>query len=280
MEDIPLVQPLFIPFSRRKNDQQTTSYSMNGPFQRIHADLADINYLKPNATEPKYILVIVDLFSSKVYLYPLKNKGKLINGMQYFYSEIYEASQVMGLFNRDKRGIECPPPYLSSTRGRTWKSYENNQTNCVNGTGTFRSESVAHGRTDVRCEHRQTFTQLSHRKVDSLLLRMASINVGTLRGRAGEVVEMLERRSVDVCCVQEVRWRGASVRFVEGRRARYKLFWIGNSTGYGGVGIFIAEKWVDKVIDVKRVNDRIIVVKFLIGKRIVTAVSVYTPVWT
>ena len=53
---------------------------------------------------------------------------------------------------------------------------------------------------------------------------MASINVGTLRGRAGEVVEMLERRSVDVCCVQKVRWRGASVRFVEGRRARYKLF--------------------------------------------------------
>ena len=42
------------------------------------------------------------------------------------------------------------------------------------------------------------------------------------------------------------------------------------------VGIFIAEKWVDKVIDVKRVNDRIIVVKFLIGKRIVTAVSVMT----
>ena len=45
------------------------------------------------------------------------------------------------------------------------------------------------------------------------MLRMASINVGTLRGRAGDVVEMLERRSVDVCCVQEVRWRGASVRF-------------------------------------------------------------------
>ena len=95
-----------------------------------------------------------------------------------------------------------------------------NLTNCVNGTGTLRGESVAHGRTDVRCEHRHTVTQLSHRKVDSLLLRMAGINVGTLRGRAGEVVEMLERRSVDVCCVQEVRWRGASVRFVEGRRAK------------------------------------------------------------
>ena len=68
---------------------------------------------------------------------------------------------------------------------------------------------------------------------------MASINVGTLRGRADELVEMLERRSADVCCVQEVRWRGASVRFVEGRRARYKHFWIGSSTGYGGVCMYV-----------------------------------------
>ena len=43
------------------------------------------------------------------------------------------------------------------------------------------------------------------------------------------------------------------------------------------VGIFIAQKWVDKVIDVKRVNDRIIVVKFFICKWIATAVSVYMP---
>ena len=70
------------------------------------------------------------------------------------------------------------------------------QTNWVNGTGTLRSESVAHGRTDVRCEHSQIITQLSHCIVDSLLLRIASINVGTLRGRADEVVEMLECRSV------------------------------------------------------------------------------------
>ncbi|XP_057317637.1 uncharacterized protein LOC130662734 [Hydractinia symbiolongicarpus] len=151
------------------------------------------------------------------------------------------------------------------------------QTNCVNGAGTLRSKGVAHGRTDVRWEHRQIVTQLSHHRVDNTRLRMASVNVGTLRGRAGEVVEMLERRSVDMCCVQEVRWKGVSVRFVEGRRARYKLFWIGNSDGYGGVGIFVAEKWVEKVIDVMRVNSRIIVIKFLIGNRIVTFLSVYAP---
>ena len=80
-----------------------------------------------------------------------------------------------------------------------------------------------------------------------------------------------------MCVVFRKSGGGASARFAEGRSARYKLFWIGNSTGYGGVGIFTAEKWVDKVIDVKRVNDRIIVVKFLIGKRVVTTVPVYTP---
>ena len=62
-----------------------------------------------------------------------------------------------------------------------------------------------------------------------------------IKGRVDEVVEMLERRPVDVCCVQEVRWRGASVRFVEGRRAKYKLFWIGNSTGYGSRYIYSRE---------------------------------------
>ena len=30
---------------------------------------------------------------------------------------------------------------------------------------------------------------------------------------------------------------------------------MGNDKGTGGVGIFLAEKWVDKVIDVNRVSD-------------------------
>ena len=63
---------------------------------------------------------------------------------------------------------------------------------------------------------------------------------------------------MDVCCVQEVRWRGASARFITGKERRYKFFWVGNSVGVGGVGILLAEEWVDKVIEVVRVCDRII----------------------
>jgi exonuclease III len=36
---------------------------------------------------------------------------------------------------------------------------------------------------------------------------MCTVNVGTLVGRSREVVEMLPRRSVDVCCVQEVQYK-------------------------------------------------------------------------
>ena len=43
---------------------------MDGPFQLIHVDIADINVAKKSAADPKYVLVAVDLFSSKLYTIP------------------------------------------------------------------------------------------------------------------------------------------------------------------------------------------------------------------
>ena len=49
------------------------------------------------------------------------------------------------------------------------------------------------------------------------MLRIASLNVGTMKGRSAEVVETLHRRNIDVCCVQETRWRGGSARMLKGK---------------------------------------------------------------
>ena len=49
-------------------------------------------------------------------------------------------------------------------------------------------------------------------------------------------------RSVDVCCVQETRSRKKSVRMISEKTAEYKLFWIGNEKGVGGVGTLLAKK--------------------------------------
>ena len=43
------------------------------------------------------------------------------------------------------------------------------------------------------------------------LLRLAAVNVGSLSGRSREVVDMLERRRVDIGCLQKVRYRGQGI---------------------------------------------------------------------
>ena len=147
------------------------------------------------------------------------------------------------------------------------------QDNCVNKADAL-CEGLAHGRSSVLPGHHQTVIKLPG---DSLKFRVGTLNVGTLRGRAGEVVETISRRNVDICCLQEVRWRGASARMIQGKDTQYKLFWVGSKDGTGGVGILVADRWIEKVIDVNRVNDRIMLVKLLLGKVTVVIVSVYAP---
>ena len=97
-------------------------------------------------------------------------------------------------------------------------------------------------------------------------LRVGCWNVGTLTGKSVEVAEELWGNGVVVGCLQETRWKGAKCRFIGEREARYKLYWMGNAGGVGGVGIAVAEKWVDKVIEVVRVCDRLMMVLMVVGK--------------
>jgi len=94
-----------------------------------------------------------------------------------------------------------------------------------------------------------------------------------MRRRDGEVADMAHRRRLDFCCVQECRWKGGSARLM----GEYKFFWAGCDQGNAGVGVLVARRWVEHVIEVKRFNERIIVVKVAIGKRILNLYSVYAP---
>ena len=56
---------------------------------------------------------------------------------------------------------------------------------------------------------------------------------------------------------------------VEGKGlCTYKVFWSGNSEGTNGVSILLAKKWTDKVFEVQRPSDRIILLKLIIGKTV------------
>ena len=51
---------------------RSTLYSFDGPFQLLHADIGNLEFLGKNATFPQYALVVVDLYSSKVYIYLMR----------------------------------------------------------------------------------------------------------------------------------------------------------------------------------------------------------------
>ena len=101
--------------------------------------------------------------------------------------------------------------------------------------------------------------------------------MNTLRRRVCEVVETLSRRKVDVCCIQETRYRGGNCRTIKGKDTRYKLYWSGNDNGTAGVGVFVAEEWTEKVFEVQRVSDRIILVKLIDGQSVVTPFCLRMP---
>ena len=68
--------PFYNSFREQRNDIDCSSplYSIKNPFELVHADEADIRFLSRSAVNPKYCLLCVGLFSSEVYVYPIKKE--------------------------------------------------------------------------------------------------------------------------------------------------------------------------------------------------------------
>jgi len=58
---------------------------------------------------------------------------------------------------------------------------------------------------------------------------------------------------------------------------RYKLFWMGSKGRSDGIGIFIAEKWVDSVVSVERHNERVLILKMVLDNGLLNVLMVYSP---
>ena len=69
---------------------RSTLYSFKGPFELFHGDIADIRFLAKSAVDPHYCLVLIDLFSNKIYTYPMKKRLYLANKLEKFYEDTFE----------------------------------------------------------------------------------------------------------------------------------------------------------------------------------------------
>ena len=69
----------YTPFveQRKHIDHLSALYIIKAPFKLVHADVADIRFFSKLAVNPKYFLLGVDLFASKMYVYPTKSRNLL-----------------------------------------------------------------------------------------------------------------------------------------------------------------------------------------------------------
>jgi hypothetical protein len=111
-----------------------------------------------------------------------------------------------------------------------------------------------------------------------LRIRVGTLNVGSMVKKSAEVADMLSRRKVDVCGLQEVRFKGEGVRFMQGGdNCRYKMFWKGGKEGLNGVGIAIKEEFARDVLKVSRVSERLMAVELVVEGVQIMFIVVYAP---
>ena len=91
-------------------------------------------------------------------------------------------------------------------------------------------------------------------------IRVGNWNVGSLTGKGRELVEVMQRRNIDILCIQETRWRGKRAKLLGDG---FKIYYSGDSTRRNGVGIILHPDLQDKVLDVVRMNGRMMALKLV-----------------
>ncbi|XP_063615696.1 craniofacial development protein 2-like [Penaeus indicus] len=105
-------------------------------------------------------------------------------------------------------------------------------------------------------------------------LRIGTLNVGTMTGRGKETVDMMERRSINILCVQETKWKGAKAREMGNG---YKMYYVGHDTRRNGVGIVLDPEMKEGVLQVHRESDRVMWMKVEVENEPVNIVCAYAP---
>ena len=95
-----------------------------------------------------------------------------------------------------------------------------------------------------------------------------------MTGRGRELANMMERRNVDILCLQETKWKGSKARNIGGG---CKLFYNGADGRKNGIGIVVREELAESVLEVKRVSDRLMAMKLKVKGSILNIVSAYAP---
>ena len=82
------IPPTRADYVEKRQIDRCALYSFNGYFQLIHAIFINLEFLGKNPTTPRVVLLVVYLYPSKVYAYPLRSGKQTLQRLRQFYYEI------------------------------------------------------------------------------------------------------------------------------------------------------------------------------------------------
>lgn len=80
--------PTRVDYVEKREIDRSTLYSFDGPFHLVHAGVGNLEFLGKGAATPRYVLLVVDLYSSNVYVYPMRSRNQILQKLNQFYDEI------------------------------------------------------------------------------------------------------------------------------------------------------------------------------------------------
>ncbi|KAL5153945.1 Craniofacial development protein 2 [Glycine soja] len=152
--------------------------------------------------------------------------------------------------------------------------------NALYGSSTVSKEQgPLHRRPDV-VKSKQGFPHFRERVwvkklVHDRRIRFGTWNIGTLTGKSMEIVDVMVRRKINFMCLQETKWTGEKAKELD--NSGFKLWYTEKIRSRNGVGIIVDKEWKKDVVDVRRVGDRIIVLKLVVGQDTFNVISGYAP---
>lgn len=90
-----------------------------------------------------------------------------------------------------------------------------------------------------------------------------------------ELVNTMIQKMINIASLQETNWVGKKSKEIED--TRYRLWFVGKENHRSGVGMIVDKQLKENVIDSKRLNDRIIGIKLLLGKERPNIINAYVP---
>ncbi|KAL5157576.1 Craniofacial development protein 2 [Glycine soja] len=152
--------------------------------------------------------------------------------------------------------------------------------NALYGSSTVSKEQGSlHCRSDV-VKSKQGFPHFRERVwvkklVHDRRIRFGTWNIGTLTGKSMEIVDVMVRRKINFMCLQETKWTGEKAKELD--NSGFKMWYTGKIRSRNGVGIIVDKEWKKDVVDVRRVGDRIIALKLVVGQDTFNVISGYAP---